>query len=207
MALLANAAPGTPLRRRFGAYTLFSLKPQELSLWTIQGMSAQALILLVDDSDNDIVLMRRAFIKARVLNPLLTIASGEEAVAYLTGTGRYANRAEYPLPGLILLDIKMQGMDGFDVLRWIRSQPGLKSLRVVMLTSSNEMRDVNLAYQLGANSFLIKPVDFERFVEISQALSGYWLWMDKAPEAYRPPLDNPLGGADRLSGPRTLFLG
>jgi CheY-like chemotaxis protein len=169
-------------------------------------MSAPSLILLIDDSENDTILMRRAFIKSRLLNPLLAVASGEEAIAYLSGTGKYANRAEYPLPGLVLLDIKMNGMDGFDVLRWIRSQPGLKTLRVVMLTSSNEMRDVNLAYQLGANSFLIKPMDFERFVEISQALSGYWLWMDKAPEAFRPPLDHSLGSAERSPGPRALFL-
>jgi CheY-like chemotaxis protein len=169
-------------------------------------MSAPSLILLIDDSENDTILMRRAFIKARLLNPLLAVANGEEAIAYLTGTGKYANRVEYPLPGLVLLDIKMNGMDGFEVLRWIRSQPGLKTLRVVMLTSSNEMRDVNLAYQLGANSFLIKPMDFERFVEISQALSGYWLWMDKAPESFRPPFDNPLSGAERPTGPRALQL-
>jgi len=169
-------------------------------------MSAPSLILLIDDSENDMILMRRAFIKAKLLNPLLAVASGEEAIAYLTGTGKYANRAEYPLPGLVLLDIKMNGMDGFEVLRWIRSQPGLKTLRVVMLTSSNEMRDVNLAYQLGANSFLIKPMDFERFVEISQALSGYWLWMDKAPESFRPSLDSSVSGADRPLGPRALTL-
>jgi len=72
------------------------------------------------------------------------------------------------------LDLKLPGRDGFEVLRWIRQQPELKALRVVVLTSSDRIQDVNLAYQLGANSFLVKPVDFERFVEISQALKGYW---------------------------------
>ena len=72
------------------------------------------------------------------------------------------------------------------MLRWIRQQPELKALRVVVLTSSDRIQDVNLAYQLGANSFLVKPVDFERFVEISQALKGYWLWLSKAPEVQRP---------------------
>ena len=82
----------------------------------------------------------------------------EEAVDYLSGLGKYSNRAEYPLPSLILLDIKMPGLDGLEVLRWVRSQPGLKTIRVVMLTTSSDIRDVNTAYQLGANSFLTKPV-------------------------------------------------
>lgn len=150
-------------------------------------MPDSAVFLLVEDNPDDVVLIRRAFHKAKVLNPLHVVTSGEEAIEYLGGTGRYAVRAEYPLPNLVLLDIKMPRVDGFEVLKWIRGQTGLRGMRVVMLTSSDEMRDVNAAYQLGANSFLVKPVDFERFVEITQAISGYWLWMDKAPEASRPP--------------------
>jgi len=150
-------------------------------------MPDSALILLVDDSDDDCTLMRRAFAKSHVLNPVLAVHSGQEAIDYLSGTGKYANRAEYPLPALILLDIKMPGLSGLDVLRWVRSQPGLRTLRVVMLTTSSDLRDMNSAYQLGANSFLTKPVDFERFVEVTRALSGYWLWMDKSPESTRPP--------------------
>lgn len=148
-------------------------------------MSDQALFLLIEDTENDVLLIQRAFIKAKILNPLLIVKTAEEGVAYLQGEGRYHNRAEFPLPSLILLDLKLPGMDGFEFLRWIRRQPGLTSMRVVVLTSSDLMRDVNLAYQLGANSFLVKPVDFERFVEISQALNGYWMWMSKAPETYR----------------------
>ncbi|HEV2209189.1 MAG TPA: response regulator [Verrucomicrobiae bacterium] len=150
-------------------------------------MPEQALILIVEDNADDILLLRRAFSQAKVLNPIHVAQSGEEAVEYLTGTGRYQNRVEFPLPSLVLLDLKMPGMDGFDVLTWIRQDPNLRSLRVVVLTSSTEMRDVNRAYQLGANSFLVKPVDFERFVEISNALHGYWLWMDKPPEVCRAP--------------------
>jgi CheY-like chemotaxis protein len=149
-------------------------------------MSSQAVFLLVEDSEDDSLLIKRAFRRANVLNPLHAVKSGEEALEYLSGTRRYANRDEYPLPAIVLLDLKMPGLDGFEVLRWIRLQPGLKALRVVVLTSSDDMRDVTLAYQLGANSFLIKPVDFERFVEISQAISGYWLWMNQAPEVFRP---------------------
>jgi len=96
-----------------------------------------------------------------------------------------SNRAEYPLPELLLLDLKMPKLDGFEVLRWLRQDPGLKALRVVVLTSSEEISDVNRAYQLGANSFLVKPVNFDHLVEISQAIKGYWLWLSKVPEAFR----------------------
>src|SRR5215472_4175102 len=96
-----------------------------------------------------------------------------------------SNRAEYPAPDLMLLDLNMPGISGFDVLIWVRKQPGLSLLRVIVLTTSDDVRDVNLAYQLGANSFIIKPVDFEHFVQTSRALKGYWLWMSEAPEVVR----------------------
>lgn len=152
-------------------------------------MSDQALFLLVEDNDDHVLLVRRAFLKSKVVNPLQVVRSGEEAIAYLEGTGRFSNRAEFPLPAVILLDLKLTGMSGFDVLRWIRRQPGLRAVRIVVLTSSSEIRDVNLAYQLGANSFLVKPVDFEDFVRVTQALQGYWLWTDKEPQISRPPQD------------------
>jgi CheY-like chemotaxis protein len=148
-------------------------------------MSEQALILLVEDSETDVLMTRRAFAKANLLNPLQVIPNGDEAIAYLKGVGKYVNRDEYPLPELVLLDLKLPGKTGFEVLRWIRAQPTLGSLRVVVLTSSDQIKDVNLAYQLGANSFLVKPVDFENFVQVSQAVKGFWLWMSRAPENSR----------------------
>lgn len=170
-------------------------------------MSDQALFLLVEDADTDAILIRRAFAKGNIINPLQVVTNGVDAISYLKGEGLYANRAEYPLPELVLLDLKLPGIDGFQVLRWIRQQPSLKALRVVVLTSSDRIQDVNLAYQLGANSFLVKPVDFERFVEISQALKGYWLWLSRAPEISRPlpgmvgteTLNPPSEGQDRIS--------
>src|SRR2546429_5508391 len=120
-------------------------------------MSDSALILIAEDQGADISIILRAFTKARVLNPVQVVRDGEEVIAYLNGEGKFANRAEYPLPELLLLDLKMPRIDGFEVLRWLRQQPGLATLRVVVLTSSKEMRDLNLAYQLGANSFLVKP--------------------------------------------------
>jgi CheY-like chemotaxis protein len=149
-------------------------------------MSDQSVILLAEDRADDVALIQRAFFKGSIVNPLFVVNNGEEAKAYLSGEGKYSNRAEYPLPDLLLLDLKMPRMDGFEVLKWLREHPELKTLRVVVLTSSDEMRDVNQAYQLGANSFLVKPIDFEHFVKVSQALKGYWLWLNKAPETFRP---------------------
>src|SRR6185503_14059178 len=148
------------------------------------------VILLAEDREDDIVLLRRAFKKANLVNPLQVVKNGEEAIAYLKGEGLFANRAEYPLPSLMLLDLKMPRKDGFEVLDWIRQQPSLRTLRVVVLTASDQMRDVNRAYQLGANSFLVKPTDFDDFITMILSLSGYWLWMSRAPEIQRPSSEN-----------------
>jgi CheY-like chemotaxis protein len=154
-------------------------------------MPDTAMFLLVEDDENDVLLIQRAFNGAKLMNPLMVVRDGEQALQYLKGEGSYANRAEFPLPALVLLDLNMPGMDGFQVLQWIRAQETLRALRVVVLTASDAMRDVNRAYQLGANSFLVKPVDFERFVEVSQALAGFWVWMAKAPDTVRPRLVSP----------------
>ena len=145
-------------------------------------MKNLATILIVEDNPDDVALLRRAFTKAKILNPTRFVTSADEAVAYLTGAGKYQNRLEFPLPSLILLDLKLPGMSGHEFLKWLRGLTQLRALRVVVLSSSEDMRDVNLAYQLGANSFLIKPADFDRFVEICQALNGYWRWLDKSPQ-------------------------
>src|SRR5712675_2813475 len=114
-------------------------------------MSDHAVILLAEDREDDVVIIRRAFLQGRILNPLFVVKDGEEVISYLNGEGKYSNRPEYPLPELILLDLKMPKLDGFEVLRWIRTQPALAGLRVVVLSSSENIRDVNLAYALGAN--------------------------------------------------------
>ena len=111
-------------------------------------MDEQFLILLAEDRDDDVLLIRKAFASAYIPNPLYVVRDGEDAVAYLAGERGYANREEYPLPSLLLLDLKMPRMDGFDVLTWIRQQSSLKAVRVVVLTSSSDLRDVTKAYQL-----------------------------------------------------------
>ena len=150
-------------------------------------MPERAVILLADDRDDDVLLIRRAFETGEIHNPLFVVNSGDDAIAYLSGEGKYASRDEYPLPELLLLDLKMPGTDGFDVLRSIRSHPGLSSLRVVVLTSSEDIRDVNFAYQLGANSFMVKDMDFRNSVEMARIITNYWLCLSKTPEISRPP--------------------
>ena len=147
---------------------------------------AIGVILLAEDDENDIDLIRRAFAEVRFTNPLHVVHDGEEVITYLKGEGKYADRDNYPLPALLLLDLKMPRKDGFEVLKWIRQQPELKALRVVVLTASDHIQDANLAYQLGANSFLVKPVDFPHFIEVTKAVKGYWTWMSREPEISRP---------------------
>lgn len=145
------------------------------------------MILLVEDNDDDAYLIRRALEQANTVNPVRVVHDGEEAVAYLKGEPPYEDREVYPLPELLLLDLKMPRMDGFEVLRWLRQQPELRELRVTVLTSSADVRDANAAFALGANSFLIKPTDFICFAEFAQALAGSWLWMSQAPEGEATP--------------------
>jgi len=121
-----------------------------------------------------------------MFNPLYVVRDGEEAIDFLKGEGKFSNRDEYPLPDLLLLDLKMPRIDGFEVLKWVRQESGLNSLRIIVLTSSQHMADVNAAYRLGANSFLVKPLDFDRFVETSRSLSRYWLNLDRPPDVSRP---------------------
>lgn len=157
-------------------------------------MPERAVILLVEDREDDVLLVRKAFEQGGIQNPLFVVRGGEEAISYLAGVGKYQSRSEYPLPDLVLLDLKMPGTDGFEVLRWIKQQPQLRNLRVIVLTSADELRDVNNAYDLGANSFMVKPSDFENTVEMAKTLTKYWLRMSKAPEASRPKNANGIDG-------------
>src|SRR6267378_1123057 len=138
-------------------------------------MTDQRLILLVEDREDDIALLRRAFDQALLTNPLQVLRDGEEAIAYLAGEGKYADRRQHPLPWLVLLDLKMPRVDGFEVVKWIRARPEFKSLVVIVLTASDQIRDVNHAYALGANSFMVKPTDFENVVRMTKVAYEHWL--------------------------------
>ncbi len=139
-------------------------------------------ILLVEDDSNDVLLIQRAFRKSDVANPIQVVGDGEEAIAYLRGRDPYADRERTPLPVLLLLDLKLPRKSGFEVLEWLRQQPGLKRLPVVVLTSSGETPDINRAYDLGANSYLVKPVRFEGLLRMVQTLDLYWLIINEKPD-------------------------
>ena len=149
-------------------------------------MPETRLILLAEDDDNDVLLVQSALREAGVLTPVHVVRDGDEAILYLTGVGKYANRAEYPLPSLLLLDLKMPCKNGFEVLQWIRSEPNLRALRVIVLTGSTHLHDLNKAYQFGANSFLVKPSDFKDLIDLFKPLHSYWLVTDQSPEIARP---------------------
>jgi CheY-like chemotaxis protein len=135
-----------------------------------QKAALSGTVLVVDDDENDLSLILRAFERGGLQNSLQVVKGGATAVAYLGGEPPYHDRAQHPVPVLVLLDINMPRVDGFEVLKWIRRQPSLKRLPVVMLTASEEIATVNKAYQLGATSFLVKPLDFWNAAELMQAL-------------------------------------
>ena len=139
-------------------------------------------ILLVEDDEADIFLLRRAFRNARIANPLIEVRDGQAAIQYLSGEGDYADRARYPIPFLILLDLRLPKLSGFEVIAWMRDQPQLANLIVVVLTASDHVPDVTRARDLGANSYLVKPGNFEELVEMVKRIKGRWLLLDRLPE-------------------------
>ena len=139
-------------------------------------------ILLVEDDPDDVLLIRRAMRQARLANPVSVVGDGEAAVAYLEGRGPYADRAAHPLPALVLLDLKLPRLSGFEVLSWLRAQPGLRRLPVVVLTSSDQPVDVNRAYELGANTYMVKPGSLDRLIEIVKSVDVYWCLLSTHPE-------------------------
>ncbi len=124
------------------------------------------VVLYAEDSEDDAFLMRRAFTKAKFRGMLTVAANGLEALNYLVGNGQYADRKEHPLPSLILLDVKLPHMSGFEVLRWIRARNAFKITPVVMLTSSSQLVDVATAYENGADGYLVKPSSLDVFAEL-----------------------------------------
>lgn len=138
-------------------------------------MMAQKTVLVADDDLNDISLLKRAFLRAGIDVHLKVARDGEEVIQYLHGDQAFSNRETFPIPRLLLLDLKMPRANGFEVLQWVRKQDDLRRMIVVVMTSSDEPEDVDRAYDLGANSFLRKPDDFTNLIKISQKLHDYWI--------------------------------
>jgi CheY-like chemotaxis protein len=139
-------------------------------------------ILLVEDDENDVLLFQRAFSRAGLVNPLQVVRHGDDAVAYIEGTGEFADRDAHPLPVLVLLDLKLPRRTGLEVLQWVKERSGLKRIPIVVLTSSKNDEDINRAYELGANSYVVKPVSFETLLELVKSLELYWLVLNERPD-------------------------
>ncbi|MEO0409044.1 MAG: response regulator [Cyanobacteria bacterium P01_A01_bin.135] len=138
-------------------------------------------ILLVEDDPNDVLFIQRAFRQVDAGIPVQVVSDGDAAVDYLAGQGKFADRSVYPLPVLILLDLKLPRRSGAEVLDWMRQQPVIKRIPVVILTSSRENIDINRTYDLGINSYLVKPVNFNALADMIRALEGYWLKFNEYP--------------------------
>lgn len=141
-------------------------------------------ILQVEDEEADIFLLQYVFQKAGITSPVKTVTDGEMAIHYLSGVGPYADRKTYPLPSLILLDLKLPKVSGLEVLAWLRQQKHLRRLVVVVFSSSSQPEDLLRAYELGANSFIQKPSDMEHTLEIAQLLKGWWLGYNRFAPVY-----------------------
>ena len=138
-------------------------------------MSKSPLILLADDDEDDVLLLKMAIRELRQPVDVFVVSDGERAVSYLAGEGEYRDREEFPLPSLVLLDLNMPCRNGFEVLEWARSQEGLKRLPIVVLSSSTQGPHINRSYELGANSYVVKASKFDELVERLRILCEYWL--------------------------------
>lgn len=147
-------------------------------------MIEKATILLAEDDPDDVLLTNIALRKARLANPLQVVRDGEEAIAYLSGEGQFSDRHRFPLPILLLLDLNMPKLNGFQVLEWLRKHPELSRLPVAVMTSSDHDPYVTRAFELGADSYLMKPPDAEALLALVQRLHAYWLIVQEGPECY-----------------------
>jgi len=137
-------------------------------------------ILLVEDDENDMFFLQRAMKNAGVPNPIQIASDGQQAIDYFQGTGKFANREEFPLPYLVLLDLKLPRVMGLDVLKWIRQQPEVAAI-VIILSSSKEEADVATAYRLGANGYLVKPAEASQLNDMAKSIKDFWLSQNTPP--------------------------
>jgi len=143
-------------------------------------VNGESTVLVVEDNPDDAELIAYAFHKLHIGNPLVVVGDGDAAVDYLGGTGAYGDRLRHPLPGLILLDLKLPRRSGFEVLRFLRGQEATRNTPVVVLTSSSQREDIRRAYDDGANSYLVKPVGRDSLLAMVRALELYWMNLNEA---------------------------
>ena len=138
-------------------------------------------ILLVEDEENDVFFLQQAMQRAGLRNTLQVARHGREALEYLQGAGKFSNRQDFPLPSLVLLDLKLPYVMGLDVLKWIREQPEVSMTIVIVFTSSQEESDIRNAYRCGANAYLVKPSDVGQLESVVQAIRDFWLAHNRPP--------------------------
>ena len=144
-------------------------------------MKSRGSFLVAEDDGNDVFFLQRAFQQAKIENPLHVVGDGQEAIDYLSGEGKFSDRSLYPLPHLFILDLKMPRKTGLDVLLWLQEQPELRCLPVLVLSSSAQRTDIERAYELGANAFVVKPASLERRVELAKVIGTFWLEFNEGP--------------------------
>lgn len=144
-------------------------------------LSTAPPILVVEDDIPEALLIGRVLARASLRNPLISLTDGWEAIAYLGGDGRYSDRAAYPLPALVLLDVAVPGPSGLEILSWLREQPSLKHLPVIMLSGSTESEIIDRAFALHADSYLVKPVAFDALVDAVYSLGLPWMLLGLLP--------------------------
>lgn len=144
--------------------------------------AALRTILLVEDEPTDAALITRAFEKARVKNPVIHLANGDEALRYLAGKGEYVDRVKHPLPAVILLDLKLPGATGMQILQWMRVQGEIRRIPVVVLTSDENPKTIDAAYDLGANSYLVKPGNPAEVAQMVHNIQQYWVKLNEPPQ-------------------------
>lgn len=144
-------------------------------------MKSRDLILHVEDTEEDVALLQFAFRRAQIENPVHVAMDGQQAIDYLAGNGAYADRGAHPLPRLVLLDLKLPYKTGFEVLEWIRQQPALDAVVVIVLSASVNESDIAQAYRLRANGFLVKPADANVTADMCRAMKHFWIDHNRVP--------------------------
>ncbi|MDB6057371.1 MAG: response regulator [Verrucomicrobiales bacterium] len=137
-------------------------------------MKPNYLILVVEDDDSDFFLLERAFRKNNIQNPIVRVKDGLEGLHYLQGSGDYTDREKFPFPDVIILDLKTPRMSGMELLAWIRDHPDCRVIPTVIMSSSQQDVDVSRAYELGANTYFVKPTTFEDLIQLTNTIQDYW---------------------------------
>lgn len=135
---------------------------------------SESTILIVEDDPNDVLFLKRAFKRSGVLNPIQSVGDGEEAVAYLAGSGKFADRVAFPFPRVILTDLKMPRMNGIELLKWLYARPEMRVVPIIVLTSSTDEDDIKAAFCNGASAYMVKPVAFDELERVVKVIADYW---------------------------------